>query len=197
MSYDRLLYSARQAYRDVEHKFPFLRYRVLSMKPSLYGRIGNYVGFLGYYNPFSGEAQINVKGPAMVLPFVACHEMAHQLGYASESEANFVAFLVGAKAKDTLLQYATYLEMFMYAAGNLRLVDTAAANRLLQQVHPAVLNDIRTYRAFYRRHRIFLTAWVDRFYDWYLRAHRQTQGLGSYSDVIGWLVAYQRKYALP
>ena len=50
--------------------------------------------FLGYYNPFTGEAQVNTNVPAFVIPFTTCHEMAHQIGYASESEASFVGFLV-------------------------------------------------------------------------------------------------------
>lgn len=188
--------AALHAFRCAEKTYPFLRYRTPSFKASIFGTVGNYVGFLGYYNPFTGEAQLNVKGPAVVQPYVACHEIAHQLGYASESEANFVAFLVGAKAKDRLLQYATYLDMFMYAAGNLQMADSIVVEGIVKSLHPGVRKDLRYYRDFYRKHRIFLTAWVDRFYDWYLRANRQEQGLNSYSEVVSWLIAYQRQYSL-
>lgn len=193
---ERIKASALTAYRRAEKKFPFLQYRHPSIKPSLFGTVGNYVGFLGYYNPFTGEAQLNVKGPQVVQPFVACHEIAHQLGYASESEANFVAFLVGAGSVDEALQYATYLDMFMYAAGNLQAADSTAAKKVVETLHPAVRADLRSYRDFYRRHRIFLTEWVDWFYDWYLRANRQEEGLSSYSEVVTWLIAYDRKYGL-
>ena len=58
------------------------------------GTIGSYSGFLGYYNPFTGEAQVNITAPHFVIPFTACHEMAHQLGYGSESEASFIGYLI-------------------------------------------------------------------------------------------------------
>ncbi|RYD69665.1 MAG: DUF3810 family protein, partial [Sphingobacteriales bacterium] len=44
-------------------------YRYASVKPSLYSYLGNYLGFTGYYNPFSGEAQVNTTVPLFVQPF--------------------------------------------------------------------------------------------------------------------------------
>ncbi len=55
--------------------------------------LGNYLGFTGYYNPFTGEAQVNTTVPQFLLPNIALHEMGHQIGYAKEDEANFSAYL--------------------------------------------------------------------------------------------------------
>src|SRR4051812_20981396 len=46
------------AYSQVQQQYPFLAYRFNSVKSSLYSTVGNYLGFSGYYNPFSGEAQV-------------------------------------------------------------------------------------------------------------------------------------------
>lgn len=194
MSYRRLLQQAPYAYRQIERRFPFLKYREPSLKASLFGKLGNYVGFQGYYNPFTGEAQLNVRVPAIEQPFVLCHELAHQLGYASESEANFVGFLAASKSTDTLMQYSAYLNMFMYAWGKLYYTDTVQARQLIQELHPAVRNDIRMIRDFNRKYQGWLqqlTAWV---YDFYLRQNRQQKGIDSYGEVTGWLIAFQRKY---
>ena len=51
------------------------------------------MGFSGYINPFTLEAQINMKIPKLNYITTASHEMAHQLGISNESEANFVAFI--------------------------------------------------------------------------------------------------------
>lgn len=85
-------------YKEVAGAYPFLQYRPKSVKPSLFSYLGNYLGFQGYYNPFSGEAQVNTTIPHFLEPFVTLHEIAHQLGYGKENEANFVAFLAGRKA---------------------------------------------------------------------------------------------------
>jgi Protein of unknown function (DUF3810) len=65
------------AYISAQKKYPFLRYEKRSIKKSIWGWLGNYTGFLGYYNPFTGEAQINTTVPKFTQPFTSCHEVAH------------------------------------------------------------------------------------------------------------------------
>jgi len=196
MDRERMFRAAEQAYHQLEPRFSFLTYRNLSLKPSLFGKLGNYVGFEGYYNPFTGEGQVNVRIPGFVQPFVTCHEMAHQLGYASESEANFVGFMAASRSKDTLMQYSAYFDMFLYAVSNLRRTDSSAARLLVEQLHPGARRDLRTYRRFLQEHRSFLSDLTDQLYDYYLKQNRQRKGIESYHEVTGWLIAYHRKYGL-
>jgi len=193
MSNQRMFKAAYDGYRELEKNYPFIRYRNSSIKASLFGRIGNYVGFQGYYNPFTGEAQINTRIPNFVQPFVTSHEMAHQLGYASESEANFVGFLAATHSPDTLMQYSAYLDIFLYSIGNLRAVDSVASKEIAKQLNEGVKRDIRTEREFARKHRTFLQNWTDAFYDFYLRQNRQRKGIASYNEVTSWLIAYRKK----
>src|SRR6202000_2251370 len=44
------------AYKTLAVTYPFLNYHPSSVKRSLWGWVGNYLGFAGYYNPFTGEA---------------------------------------------------------------------------------------------------------------------------------------------
>ena len=196
MSRERMFSSSLKGYKKLEKKFAFIHYNHPSLKPSLFGTIGNYVGFQGYYNPFTGEAQINTQIPNFVQPFVICHEMAHQLGYASESEANFVGFLAATNSPDTLMQYSAYLDIFLYSINNLRLVDSASAKEIGKQINDGVKRDIKTYREFAYKHRTFMQNITDFLYDYYLRRNRQRKGIESYNDVTGWLIAYRKKYSL-
>jgi hypothetical protein len=193
MHKERMFKSAYNGYKELEQQYPFIRYRNRSIKASLFGRLGNYVGFQGYYNPFTGEAQINTRTPNFVQPFVTCHEMAHQIGYASESEANFVGFLAATHSPDTLMQYSAYLDIFLYAIGNLRMVDSLASKEIVKQLNEGVKRDIRTEREFALKHRTFLQNWTDAFYDFYLRQNSQRKGIASYNEVTGWLVAWRKK----
>ena len=61
---------ASLAYQNAAKKFSFLAYQPASIKPSLFSYAGNYLGFQGYYNPFSGEAQVNTTIPRFLEPFV-------------------------------------------------------------------------------------------------------------------------------
>jgi hypothetical protein len=38
--------------------------------------LGNYMGFSGYLNPFTNEAQVNYLGPMYTFPATTCREMA-------------------------------------------------------------------------------------------------------------------------
>lgn len=82
---------------------------IISIKPSLFEKIMNKTGILGYYNPFTAEAQYNPNLPDTMIPFTLAHETAHQLGYAREQEANFVGFLMSEHSKNTDLKYSTLL----------------------------------------------------------------------------------------
>ena len=194
MSRGRMFQSSIEGYQQLEQKFSFIHYRHASLKPSMFGTIGNYVGFQGYYNPFTGEGQVNVRIPVFLQPYVTCHEMAHQIGYASESEANLVGFLAATNSKDTLLQYSAYLDMFLYSWNNLRAVDSTIAKDMGKQLHAGVKRDLRTYAAFAKAHRTFLQDWTDTFYDFYLKQNRQRKGIESYAEVTGWIIAYRKKF---
>ena len=194
MSNVRMFQSARDGYSKLEQQFPYMRYRYSSIKPSMFGRIGNYIGFQGYYNPFTGEGQVNTAIPNFLQPYVTCHEMAHQIGYASESEANFVGFLAATHSSDTLMQYSSYLDMFLYAWGNLKAVDSTEAKKIGLLLNDGIKRDLKTYRKFVEDHSTFINDWTDILYDYYLKQNRQRKGIESYREVTGWLIAYRKKY---
>jgi len=194
MSRNRMFQSSVDGYRELEKKFSFIHYSNASMKPSMFGKIGNYVGFQGYYNPFTGEAQVNVGIPNFLQPFVTCHEMAHQIGYASESEANLVGFLAATHSNDTLLQYSAYLEMFLYSWNNLRAVDSSLAKEMGKQLHAGVRRDLKTYADFVKTHRSYMRDFTDAMYDFYLKRNSQRKGIESYGEVTGWMIVYRKKY---
>jgi Protein of unknown function (DUF3810) len=185
---------ARQAYISGSSKYPFLDPRPFSLKPSIFGAIGNYMGYSGYYNPLTGEGQVNTKVPGFLIPFVACHEMAHQAGYARENEANFVGFLAARESKDSALLYSTYLNMFLYANGELRQIDSVAAKNNMARLTPGVKKDIDHYRKWLRSYDTVVGDLVDIFYNQYLKLNEQPAGRRSYNQVVTWLLAYRRKY---
>src|SRR5699024_6530743 len=80
-------------YRQLAQTYPHLRYRLKSIKSSIFSLPLTYMGFSGYIIPLTNEAQVNSKVPPFRLITVTAHEMAHQLGFAKENEANFIACL--------------------------------------------------------------------------------------------------------
>jgi len=164
-----------------------------SFKSSLFGVLGNYMGYGGYYNPFTGEAQINTHMPSFMLPFIAVHEKAHQLGYAKESEANFIGYLSAIDSGDSSLKYAANLEMFIYANNALRRLDSLGARKNLQSLSPIAIRDIRQYRAFVKKYQGPIDAFTTWFYTKFLRLNNQPEGMYSYNKGMLYVMRYINK----
>jgi hypothetical protein len=192
----RLFSSAFDAYSEAEKKFPFLRYDGRSVKPSLYSYLGNYFGFQGYYNPFSGEAQVNTTVPRFLEPYVTTHEIAHQLGYGKENEANFVGFLACRSYDNNAFRYSVYYDLYNYSIGEVYIRDTTLAKSIQQNLDPQVKKDQQEFRDFYRRYHNPIEPIIMWGYGQYLKANNQPAGKQTYNEVVLWLIAYYKKFGL-
>ena len=196
-SFDRkkiLFNAAGEGYREISTQYPFLTYSPKSIKPSLFSYAGNYLGFQGYYNPFSGEGQVNTTVPRFIEPFIASHEIAHQIGYAKENEANFVGFLACKEHPSFAFRYSNYFDMYNYVVGEISRRDTGLAMAYQQKLHPQVISDTRELREFLKRHKNPVERVIMWFYGQYLKANNQPAGKRSYNEVVAWLIAYYKKF---
>lgn len=190
----QLFSKAMLCYKQAKEKYPFINYENGSVKSSMFGWLGNYLGFTGYYNPFTGEAQLNTTVPKFIMPYTTLHEMAHQLGYAKEEEANFVGYLVAVSSTDTLFQYSAYLDLFMYANRKLFFTDSVYASSLAKQLSPQVKADLKELHEFLLKHKSPIEPMIRWAYGSFLKANQQPKGITSYDEVIADLIAYYKKY---
>jgi hypothetical protein len=182
------------AYQNLAKQYSFCNYKPASIKSSAWGWLGNYLGFTGYYNPFTGEAQVNTTVPSFLQPFISCHEIAHQLGYAKENEANFVGYLAAAAATDTAFHYSVYLDLFLYTQRNLYGVDSIAAKSFSKKILPLVKDDLIEWKKFNQQHQSPLEPVFTWMYGKYLKNNEQPSGVLSYDEVTGFLIAYYKKF---
>jgi hypothetical protein len=184
----------RQAYDNLALQNNIFAYPLPSVKPSLFGYLGDYLGFTGYYNPFSGEAQVNTTVPVYVQPFTTCHEIGHQLGYAKENEANFAGYLSARTSTNPAFSYSVYFDLYYYAARELYVRDSNLLKPLKAQLKPAIRKDFRDLQQFYAQYQNPFEPYIRKLYGKYLKANEQPQGLMSYNEVIAWLIAYYKRY---
>ncbi len=194
LSYQQSFAESVSAYQKAQKKYAFLQYNFTSVKPSMYSLPGNYLGYSGYYNPFSAEAQVNVKMLPFTTPYVTCHEMAHQLGYATEDEANFVGYLAAKSSPDPQFQYSVYFDLFNYANRELYLYDSVAARANYEALDTLVKKDIIMYRRFWQRYQNAIEPVITMLYGHYLKANNQPAGLRTYDLVTALLIDYRKKY---
>lgn len=187
---EKELQVVRKAYDSLAIQYPFLIYANPSFKTSLFGVVGSYMGYGGYYNPLSGEAQVNDQLPIFLLPFTSAHEVAHQLGYAKESDANFIGYLASMYSSDSSLKYSANLEMFLYANAALKKYDSVASKKLYDSLGSIARYDLKIYKSYIQKYQGPIDEFTTRFYTQFLHLNNQPEGMQSYSRVVFWLFNY-------
>jgi hypothetical protein len=192
-SHSGMFRSATGSYEVLSSRDERFAYASPSVKASLYSYLGDYLGFGGYYNPFTGEAQVNTTVPLFTQPYTTCHEIGHQLGYAKENEANFAGYLAARSSGNAAFRYSVYFDLYLYAARELYMRDSMLLKPLKARLSPAVKADFRELQRFNLKYENPFEPKVRGLYDRYLRANRQPQGMRTYNEVIAWLIAYGKK----
>lgn len=69
---------------------------------------------MGYFFPFSMEANYNTLMEDLNKPYTMCHELSHTHGYIYEDEANFLAYLACLSSDNDYFVYSGYLGILWY-----------------------------------------------------------------------------------
>ena len=75
---------------------------------------------MGYYFPFSMEANYNRQMYITNMPVTMCHELSHLKGFIREDEANFIGYLACVDSQDSLFRYSAYLSVIGYLERDFR-----------------------------------------------------------------------------
>ena len=114
--------------------------------------------------------------------------MAHQLGIASESEANFVA-----------LQYAAFIQTLLYSflvhfalryASELYKANPEKAKNQLINLRPGVFKNFQQLSDFWEKFQNPFEPYFKKGYDSYLKVNGQAKGILSYNAMVGMVVAH-------
>lgn len=188
--FDVLKKNSVEGYQNSAKIHPYLEYKNPSQKLSLLSTPLAYMGFSGYLNPFTNEAQINYKAPTNSLPLTLAHEQAHQLGYAAESEANFIAFLTTYKHSDLQIQYAAYSFALRYCLVELSKRNKKVFEEIKDELNPGILTDFENRSTHWARYKNPLEPLFKSIYNNFLKANAQDKGIKSYSHVVGLIVGH-------
>lgn len=169
-------------------------YKTPSVKQATGSALLAYMGTAGVYTFFSGEANVNSILANHDVPEVTLHEMAHQLGYASEDEANYIAWLVGKNHPERLFRYSANYNVVWRSLNRLWNVDSTAANQLYRQLDSTVYHDSEIAMARWKPYRNLVQEYViSPFYNFFLKANGQEYGSMSYDMVVDLLIYERRK----
>ena len=155
---------------------------------------------MGYYFPFTMEANYNGKMYIANVPSTMCHELSHVKGFIYEDDANFIGYLACITSEDAFFRYSGYLSVLDYL------------NRDLYESLGYSMETYATYEILsplVERDKIFLTkeAWEEvesravldtetvkkasrGFLETNLQINGIEEGVASYGDVVEQLLIY-------
>ncbi len=202
INFDTILIQNRAEFAKNAIKWPLLKYQNLSVKNAFFPSWGDYIGYTAFYQPLTGEAIVRGDLPKFTLPFTMSHEIAHQLGYASEDQANFIAYVIGVESDKPLFNYATQLQLFTYAQyAHLNFIAKRGDFKYYKQVvernksllSPQVLADRKEIKSFFLKKQDLQIQGSSEMYNQFLKWNHQIKGIDSYNDVLLWVLAYKSK----
>ncbi len=196
VSREGILERSVRVYDNLEQRFPFLAFDDPGVKAVHFSRIMSLLDFTGIYCPFTGESSVNVDSPACMLPSTVAHELAHQRGYPSEQECNFLAVLACTTSEMEDYVYSGWLLGYVYLANALYRADYESWEQVTASLPETVRADLAYKNAYWDQFRDSgVTKASNLVYDSFLKSYGVAEGMQSYGMVVNLLVAYYKDAA--
>jgi len=161
------------------------------VKKSIISRIYLYQGVSGYINPFTLEAIVVEEIPSIDFSITVLHEQAHQLGYAAEEDANFLAFISSINNQDPLIQYSGYVFGLSYLLNEIQINHKEDLSSFTDKINVGIIEDINSRRKFWQKYtNNILNDLQNVLYDFYLKSNNQKAGIASYSRIVNHIINY-------
>ncbi|QWX82492.1 DUF3810 domain-containing protein [Cellulophaga sp. HaHaR_3_176] len=185
-----------EGYKSIEKIHPFLKYENPSIKKSIFSSTLSYMGYGGYLNPFTNEAQVNALIPPFRLSVISGHEIGHQIGYSAENETNLIGYLVTLHNDDIYFKYAAQAYALSYCLSDIKRNDEELFYKLLPKLNKGVLKNYEELTNFWKKYENVTEPVFKTIFNTFLKANNQKDGIESYSKVVLLLVSYHQKYPL-
>jgi len=187
-----IYFLAKKGYKKLANTNSLFTYKYGRAKNSLISIFQSYNGTSGYLNPFTGEAHVNSMIPKTILPTTTTHEMAHQIGFAAENEANFIGFLAALHTEDLYFKYSAYRMATRYVIFELYKRDNEIFDTLYKTLNKGILIDFKSSSDFWNSYKNPFEPIVKKGYNAYLKSNNQVEGIKSYNYVVDLLISHYK-----
>lgn len=193
--FDTLAQQAGEGFHALvyDHSYPVFAGSTLPVKELGWADMYTSMGITGFTMSLTGEAAVNPQIPDVSLPFTMCHEMAHRMSIATESDANLTAYLACSVHPSVEYQYSAYFMAFRYCRNALITHGTEYAKASLSRVDGGVsellARDMNSYTRFFAsKQNDKATQVADTVNDSYIKLGGDDRGVASYGAVCDLLV---------
>lgn len=182
-----------KGYENAKKLYPELGGSYGNPKGIFFSEAMSYTAISGIFCPFTGEANVDIAMPDLLIPSTAMHEMAHQRGFAREDEANYISYLVCSLHPDADFQYSGTVLALIYSMNSLFDSDQDRFHELRALYSQGLVKDLQNDREYWQKHEGKVDKLTNSINNAYLKANKQKDGVKSYGRMVDLLIAQYRK----
>ena len=179
------------AYGALAKEYPVFSGRVTPAKSVEWSEGLSWLGISGIYIGLTAEPNVNTHQPPLLMLHGAAHEMAHQLGIASEDAAELAGFLACLYADRPEIVYSGLVNALIHCGNALYRADAAQYALAYRQYSDALVRDLAAYRLYWQRYEVRAEEIASQANDGYLKHNAQQSGIKSYGESVDLLLALQ------
>ena len=165
-----------------------------NVKESMLSYPLTYMGFSGYLNPFTHEYNINSLIPDNSKPMVISHEIAHEIGFSSEMEANFISYISLINSENIYYQYFGHSFALRQCLNELRKLNKENYNLYLSKINKGILENYKETFEFWNNYNNPFEPIIKNIYDKFLKANKVKSGIKSYNQSLSLILKYNKPY---
>ena len=147
---------------------------------------------MGFYCPYTMEANYNRNMPDIDLPHTICHELSHLSGFIHEDEANFIGYLACMKSESDEFKYSGTVSVLEYVIN--QLYDNTTYEQFCEfydEMDSLVILDIQKEDAYWENYRhTAISNASSSANDAYIKINGDTEGERRYDMVTDLLLEY-------
>ncbi len=147
----------------------------------------------GFYNPLSGECNIDGGLHPLQKPFVMAHEFFHAMGVTGEGDCNFLAYVLCHRSNDPYVRYSGQLGYWRYLRGSFRRQDRDAYEATVATMSSDVRSDLQAIDSQLAKYPDIMPRLRDRMYHAYLKSNKIHDGLSNYGQIITLVINWRRQ----
>ena len=181
------------AYRMLSEAYPVFSGKVTPAKPVSWSEGLSWSGISGIYIGLTAEPNVNVDQPTLLIPCAAAHEEAHQLGIASENEAELAGTLACLYSTSPAVVYSGLANALIHCGNALVAASPELYEKARAFYSEKVLLDFRSYNAYWDRYEGKVEETVTEMNDSYLKHNAQESGVRGYGEVVDLLLALREQ----
>ncbi len=146
----------------------------------------------GFYNPFTGECNLDHGLHTLQKPFVMAHEFFHGLGVSGEGDCNLLAYITCFNAADPVVRYSAELGYWRYLRRNFYRTHPDLYEEEMKLLPAQVRLDLQAIEEAIQRYPDIAPKVRDAMYSAYLKSNKIEDGLANYSRIVTLVMQWRR-----